>query len=111
MRIPGGQCVWLAICCDIDAYTFVLGLVVLDVPSMDYLHNIESNKQLLEPLQEINETLGFDFISHFTPTDVVDTPQYQKFMRTMRTKMHWALNESNSYVHSLSHQFRRSPSH
>lgn len=71
-------------------------LTVFDLPSKDYLHNIESNEQLLESVKQINETQGFDFITHFTPPDVVDTPQYRKFMKSMRTKMHWAVNESNS---------------
>lgn len=72
--------------------------VVLDLPNKDYLHNVECNKQLLEPLEEISSTLGFDFITHFSPNDVIETPVYQKFIRSIRTKKHFAVNEANSYV-------------
>lgn len=71
---------------------------VLDLPNKNYLHNIESNRKLLDPLEEISANLGFDFITHFSPSDVVETPTYQQFMRSVRTKKHMAVNESNSYV-------------
>lgn len=77
---------------------FVLNFVftVLDLPNKDYLHNLESNEVLLGYVEEINSTLGFDFITHFSPPDVIATPEYQKFMKSINTVKHFAINESNS---------------
>lgn len=70
-------------------------LTVLDLPTKDYLHNLESNELLLGYMADVNSTLGFDFITHFSPPEVIATPEYQKFMRSVNTVKHFAINESN----------------
>lgn len=49
-----------------------------------------------------------EFVAHFTPSSLTDTPEYQKFMRRINAKQHLALNDCNSYsglrqVHKMQH--------
>lgn len=74
--------------------TFLLSSVI-DVPSREYLQDLERNELLNEHIDEIKANLGMDFVAHFTSSDIIEAPEYQKFMRRINAKIHFALNETN----------------
>lgn len=71
---------------------------VIDVPSSDYLPDLERNELLNAHIDEIKSNTGMDFVAHFTPSRIVDTPEYQQFMRHVHAKRHLAINDKNMYV-------------
>lgn len=70
-------------------------VLVIDLPSRDYLADLERNELLNGHIEEINSRLGMEFVAHFTSSDIIEAPEYQKFMRRMNVKRHLALNETN----------------
>lgn len=71
-------------------------LPVVDVPSKDYLKNLERNEELNLQLDDIKADNGMEFVAHFAPPEIIETPEYQRFMRRLESKKHFALNRSNS---------------
>ncbi|XP_055317663.1 ribonuclease Z, mitochondrial-like [Sitodiplosis mosellana] len=71
--------------------------LIIDVPSREYLPDLERNKLLNGHIDEINSQIGLEFIAHFTSSDIVDTPEYQEFMRRSKAKKHLAINDTNMY--------------
>lgn len=69
---------------------------VIDVPSSNYLPDLERNELLNAHIDEINSNTGMEFVAHFTPSRIVETPEYQQFMRRVHAKRHLAINETNS---------------
>lgn len=70
--------------------------IVIDVPSSDYLPDLERNELLNAHIDELNSnTTGLEFVAHFTPSRFVETPEYQKFMRRLHAKRHLAINDTN----------------
>lgn len=57
--------------------------------------DLERNDLLNGHIEEINSRLGMEFVAHFASSDIIETPEYQKFMRRLNAKRHFALNESN----------------
>lgn len=37
-----------------------------------------------------------EFVAHFAKPEIIETPEYQRFMKRIAAKRHFALNESNS---------------
>lgn len=72
-------------------------LLVIDVPSKDYLPDLERNELLNGHIDEINSNLGMEFVAHFTSSDIINTPEYQQFMRRINSKRHLAVNDSNVF--------------
>lgn len=68
---------------------------MLDLPSKDYLQNFECNEELNEHIENINSHIGMEFVAHFSSPEIIETPEYQKFMRRVNARRHLALNESN----------------
>lgn len=73
---------------------------VIDVPSSEYLADLENNQLLNDHISEIQSHIGMEFVAHFAPSEIINTPQYQQFMRRTKAKRHLALNDINKYVHS-----------
>lgn len=70
---------------------------VIDVPSHDYLPDLERNELLNGHINEINSNTGLEFVAHFTPSWIVNTPEYQQFMRRVQPKRNLAINDTNKY--------------
>lgn len=75
--------------------------LVIDVPSGDYLPDLERNELLNGHIEEINSNIGMEFVAHFTSSDIIETPEYQQFMRRINAKRHLAINDTNMYVSHL----------
>lgn len=69
--------------------------VVIDVPTSDYLPDLERNELLNAHIDEINSNTGLEFVAHFTPSHIVEQPEYQQFMRRVHAKRHLAVNDTN----------------
>lgn len=69
--------------------------LVIDVPSKEYLPDLERNELLNGHIDEINSNIGMSFVAHFASSDIIEAPEYQKFMRRTNAKKHLALNEAN----------------
>lgn len=69
--------------------------LVIDVPSVDYLPDLEHNELLNGHIDEINSDLGMEFVAHFTPSNITEMPEYQKWLRRINAKRHLALNDTN----------------
>lgn len=65
------------------------------MPTKEYLPDLERNDLLNEHIEEINSNLGMEFVAHFTSSDLIQTPEYQRFMRRINAKRHLAINDSN----------------
>lgn len=72
--------------------------LVIDVPSRDYLPDLQRNELLNGHIDEINSNIGMEFVAHFTSSDIIETPEYQQFMRRINAKRHLAINDTNMYV-------------
>lgn len=72
-------------------------VLVIDVPSTDYLADLERNELLNGHLNEINSQLGMEFVAHFTSSKLIETSMYQQFMRRINAKRHLAVNDLNLY--------------
>lgn len=58
--------------------------------------DLERNELLNAHMEEISSTIaGLEFVAHFTSPEIIDTPEYQKFMRRINARRHFALNETN----------------
>lgn len=68
---------------------------MIDVPTSDYLPDLERNELLNAHIDEINSNTGLEFVAHFTPSQIVATPVYQQFMRRVQAKKHLAINDTN----------------
>lgn len=68
---------------------------VIDVPSSNYLPDLERNELLNAHIDEINSSTGMEFVAHFTPSHIVGAPEYQQFMRRVHAKRHLAINDTN----------------
>lgn len=75
--------------------------LVIDVPTRDYLPDLERNELLNGHIEEINSNIGMEFVAHFTSSDIIETPEYQQFMRRINAKRHLALNDTNMYAFYL----------
>lgn len=69
---------------------------------------MERNELLNGHLEEMNSNIGLEFVAHFTSSDIINTPEYQQFMRRINAKRHLAINETNSYcglkhIHRMQH--------
>lgn len=72
-----------------------MSFAVIDVPSSDYLPDLERNELLNAHIDEINSNTGMEFVAHFTSSRIVEMPEYQKFMRRVQAKRHLAINDTN----------------
>lgn len=69
----------------------------MDVPSKEYLPDLERNELLNGHINEINSNLGLEFVAHFTSSEIIETPEYQQFLRRINAKRHLAVNETNTF--------------
>lgn len=60
------------------------------------MKNLERNEELNLQLEDIKSDIGMEFVAHFASPDIIETPEYQRFMRSLEAKKHFALNQSNS---------------
>lgn len=65
------------------------------MPSQEYLADLERNELLNGNIDEINSNLGMEFVAHFTPSHLIETPEYQQFMRKTNAHRHLAVNDIN----------------
>lgn len=68
---------------------------MIDVPSKDYLSDLERNEELNMHLDDTNADGGLEFVAHFVTPEIIETPEYQRFLLRLNAKKHFALNESN----------------
>ncbi|XP_031626112.1 ribonuclease Z, mitochondrial-like [Contarinia nasturtii] len=71
--------------------------LIIEIPTKEYLHNLERNDLLNEHLNEINANVGMEFVAHFSSNDIIQTPEYQQFLRRINARKHFALNETALY--------------
>lgn len=69
--------------------------LVIDLPSKEYLPDLECNKLLNDHLDEINSNIGIEFVAHYSSSDIIETPEYQQFMQRIDAKRHLAMNDTN----------------
>lgn len=69
----------------------------MDIPSKEYLSDLERNELLNSHIDEINSNLGMEFVAHFTSSEIINTPEYQQFLRRINAKRHLAINETNIF--------------
>ena len=70
-------------------------IIVIDIPSKEFLGNLE-NDALFGEYYSLEENNRLDIVLHFTPKEIADTKEYQRFVKKFppATK-HWFLNENN----------------
>lgn len=71
------------------------------MPSEDYLKSL-TESDAFTSYQNESEDNHLELILHFTPEEIVHTPEYKKFMSRFpaRTR-HMFLNERNKYVATI----------
>lgn len=69
-------------------------ILVIDIPSKDFLADLKDNKRLKELLDNIGPN-NLDLIVHFTPDYVFNTKEYQEFISKFNAKRHSSMNETN----------------
>ncbi|EAT37691.1 AAEL010336-PA [Aedes aegypti] len=74
--------------------------IFIDIPSEEYLRDLDDKNEAFAPYQstateESNQAM---YVLHFSPLDVMQKPEYRKFMdRFSASTRHIALNEINSF--------------
>lgn len=68
---------------------------MIDVPSADYLKDLERNEELNLHINDVNDDVGMEFVAHFATPEIIASSEYQQLMRRINAKRHIALNESN----------------
>lgn len=67
---------------------------VLDVPSIDFVHNLELVQKQLAKVASQNR---LDLMVHFSPQHIIGVPEYEKFIDQTNAMRHFKLNESNQF--------------
>lgn len=65
------------------------------MPSAEYLPDLERNELLNGHINEINSNIGMEFVAHFTSSKIIESREYQQFMRRINARRHLALNDTN----------------
>lgn len=71
----------------------------MDIPSEDYINALKTNK-ILNNFIDSNNSL--ELIIHFSPKEIVENSEYQKFITNAKPNRNWLLNEENQYTGLLS---------
>lgn len=69
-------------------------ILVIDIPSKDFLADLKDNKRIKELLDNIGPN-NLDVIVHFTPDHVFNTTEYQEIISQLNAKRHSLMNETN----------------
>lgn len=67
---------------------------VLDIPSSDYLHELNKNTKLLNYISTKRST---ELIVHFSPPNIFNDQEYQQFLQNINPNRNWLINETNQY--------------
>lgn len=69
-------------------------LIVIDVPDIRFLLDLQNNKKL-KTILDVTKSTAIDLIIHFTPDKVFKTASYQHFIDSIGAKRQLIVNERN----------------
>lgn len=78
--------------------TYAFPFAVLDVPSIDFVDNLELVQKQLAKVASQNR---LDLMIHFSPQHIIGVPEYEKFIERTIAMRHFKLNESNQFSNLL----------